>query len=41
MIRSEILNIYVLKSLESSSNKYLISDDTMKMINVNEKIIKD
>ena len=41
MIRNEILNIYVLKSLESFSKKYLISDDKMKMINVNEKIIKN
>ena len=41
MIRSEILNIYVFKSLESFSNKYLINDDKIKMINVNEKIIKD
>ena len=40
MIRNEILNIYVLKSLESFSNKYLINDDKMKMINVNEKISK-
>ena len=41
MIRNEILNIYVFKSLENSSNKYFINDDKMKMINVNEKIIKD
>ena len=41
MIRNEILNIYVLKSFESFSNKYFINDDKMKMINVNEKIIKN
>ena len=41
MIWNEILNIYVFKSLESFLNKYLINDDKMKMINVNEKIIKN
>ena len=41
MIRNEILNIYILKSLESFSNKYFINDDKIKIINVNEKIIKN
>ena len=40
MIRNKILNIYVLKSLENFSNKYLINENKMKIINVNKKIIK-
>ena len=35
------MNIYVLKSLENSFNKYLINDDRMKLIYVNETISKD
>ena len=41
MIRNEILNIYMFKSFESFSNKYFINDNKMKIINMNEKIIKD
>ena len=41
MIRSEILNIYVFKFSENSFNKYFISDDRMKLINVNEKVVKN
>ena len=41
MIWNEILNIYVFKSLEKISNKYFINDDKIKMINVNEKNIKN
>lgn len=40
MKRSEILNTYVLKSLESSPNKYLISDDRMKLANVDGEVTK-
>ena len=40
MIRSEILNIYVFKSFESFLKKYFINENKMKMINVDEKIIK-
>ena len=35
------MNIYVLKFLESSFNKYLINDDRMKLIYINEVISKD
>ena len=41
IVRKKILNIYVLKLLESSFNKYLINDDRMKLIYVNETISKD
>ena len=41
VVRVEILNIYMLKSSKSSSNKYLINDDRMKLTNVDENIIKD
>ena len=41
MIRNEILNIYVFKFFENSFNKYFINDNKMKLINVNEKIIKN
>ena len=41
IVRNEILNIYVFKSLENFSNKYFINDDKIKMININEKIIKN
>ena len=41
IVRKKILNIYVLKLLENSFNKYLISDDRMKLIYVNKAILKD
>ena len=41
IVRKKILNIYVLKFFESSFNKYLINDDRMKLIYVNEIISKD
>ena len=41
VVRVEILNIYMLKSSKSSSNKYLINDDRMKLTNVDENIIKN
>ena len=41
VVRKKILNIYVLKSFESSFNKYLINDDRMKLIYINETILKD
>ena len=41
IVRNEILNIYVFKSFEKSSNKYFINDDRMKLINVNEKMNKN
>ena len=40
VVRKKILNIYVLKSLESSFNKYLINDDRMKLTYINETILK-
>ena len=41
MIRNKILNIYVFKFFENSFNKYFINDDRMKLINVDEKVIKN
>ena len=41
IVRKKILNIYVLKSFESSFNKYLINDNYMKLIYINETISKD
>ena len=41
IVRKKILNIYVLKFFESSFNKYLINNDRMKLIYVNEAISKD
>ena len=41
IVRNEILNIYVFKSLENFSNKYFINDEKIKMINISEKIIKN
>ena len=41
IVRKKILNIYVLKFLESSFNKYLINDDRIKLIYVNEIISKN
>ena len=41
MIRNEILNIYIFKFFKNSFNKYFINDDKMKLININEKIIKN
>ena len=41
IVRKKILNIYVLKSFESSFNKYLINDDRMKLIYINEIISKN
>ena len=41
VVRKKILNIYVLKFFESSFNKYLINDDRMKLIYINETISKD
>ena len=41
IVRKKILNIYVLKFLESSFNKYLINDDRMKLIYINKIISKD
>ena len=41
MTQNEILNIYIFKSFENFSNKYFINENKMKMINVNEKIIKN
>ena len=41
VVRKKILNIYVLKLLKSSFNKYLINDDRMKLIYINETISKD
>ena len=41
VVRSEILNTYVLKSSGKSPNKYLISGDRMKLANVDEKVNKD
>ena len=41
VVRKKILNIYVLKFFGSSFNKYLINDDCMKLIYVNEIILKD
>ena len=41
VVRKKILNIYILKSFESSFNKYLINDDRMKLIYINETISKD
>ena len=41
VVRKKILNIYVLKFLESSFNKYLINDDRMKLTYVDETISKD
>ena len=40
IVRNEILNIYVFKSSEKSSNKYLINENRMKLINVKEKMNK-
>ena len=41
IIQKKILNIYVLKFFESSFNKYLINNDRMKLIYINETISKD
>ena len=41
IIRNEILNIYVFKSFEKSSNKYLISENRMKLINMKEEMNKN
>ena len=41
IVRKKILNIYVLKLLGSSFNKYLINDDRMKLIYINETISKN
>ena len=41
VVQKKILNIYVLKSFGSSFNKYLINDDCMKLIYINETISKD
>ena len=41
IVRKKILNIYILKFFESSFNKYLINNDCMKLIYINEIISKD
>ena len=41
IVQKKILNIYVLKFLKNSFNKYLINDDRMKLIYINETISKD
>ena len=41
VVQKKILNIYVLKFFESSFNKYLINDDRIKLIYINEINLKD
>ena len=41
VVQKKILNIYVLKSFESSFNKYLINDDRKKLTYINKTISKN
>ena len=41
IVRNEILNTYVFKSLENFSIFFFINDNKMKIINTNKKIIKN